>query len=44
MPLAIPVPDFPNSEWKECECIIYVRITGGKEKVIKDLEQMDNMN
>ena len=30
MPLAIPVPGFPYSEWKECECIVYVRIEGGR--------------
>ncbi|MBP6739506.1 MAG: hypothetical protein KA146_05925 [Leptospiraceae bacterium] len=44
MPLAIPVPGFPYSEWKECECIVYVRIEGGRERVVKDLEQRDDVN
>jgi hypothetical protein len=36
-PLSIPDPKIPYSEWKECECSIYIHFKGGKEALIKIL-------
>jgi hypothetical protein len=33
-PLAIADPNIPNSEWRECKCMIYVRIPGGRDAVL----------
>ncbi|MCB1157124.1 MAG: lipoprotein LipL21 [Leptospiraceae bacterium] len=33
-PLAKAEADIPNSEWKECRCVMYVRIEGGRDSVL----------
>lgn len=33
-PLAVADPNVPYSEWKECQCVMYVRIPGGRDTVL----------
>ncbi|MCB1156318.1 MAG: lipoprotein LipL21 [Leptospiraceae bacterium] len=33
-PLSKPDPNIANSEWKECRCVMYVRIEGGRDAVL----------
>ena len=33
-PIAKPSREEPDSEWKECECIFYLYIKGGKDAII----------
>jgi hypothetical protein len=33
-PLAVADPNIPNSEWKECKCVMFVRIPGGRDAVL----------
>jgi hypothetical protein len=40
-PLAAPDPQIPNSEFKECECVVYVRIDGGREAVIARAKEIE---
>ncbi|MBK9502346.1 MAG: hypothetical protein IPQ05_04155 [Leptospiraceae bacterium] len=40
-PLAIPDPEVPLSEWKECECTIYVHIPGGRDGIITRAKELD---
>ncbi|HMW05370.1 MAG TPA: hypothetical protein PK079_11600 [Leptospiraceae bacterium] len=34
-PTATPIPDFPFSEWRECACLVYAHVKGGKETIVK---------
>jgi hypothetical protein len=34
-PLAVPDPDIAGSEYKECECVVYVKLTGGRDGIIQ---------
>lgn len=43
-PLYPPNPKLPNSEWKECECILYLHIPGGQEAILKEAEELQKMN
>ncbi len=40
-PLAIPDPEVPLSEWKECECLIYSHIPGGRGAIIARYRELD---
>lgn len=31
----------PGKEWEECECIIYAKVPGGKEAIIKRAQEME---
>jgi hypothetical protein len=33
-PLAVADPNIPSSEWKECKCVMFVRIPGGRDAVL----------
>jgi hypothetical protein len=33
-PIAKPSREEPDSEWKECECVFYLFIKGGKDAII----------
>lgn len=35
-PIAIPDSKIPLSEWKECECILYVYISYGRDRIIAE--------
>lgn len=37
-------PDKPNSGWKECECILYLHVSGGQETILKEAEELQKMN
>lgn len=42
--LSEPDPKIPGSEWRECECIVYIYVKGGKDSVInRYLELHNNM-
>ncbi len=40
-PLAIPDQEVPLSEWKECECLIYSHIPGGRDGIIIRAKELD---
>ena len=40
-PLAIHDPEVPLSEWKECECLIYSHIPGGRDGIIIRARELD---
>ena len=40
-PLAPSDSKFPYREWKECECIIYSHIPGGKDGIIARARELD---
>ncbi|MDX1961458.1 MAG: lipoprotein LipL21 [Leptospiraceae bacterium] len=42
--LAMEVPDAPGSEFKECECVIFVKIPGGREAVIAKAQEVEKKN
>ena len=39
--IGIPDPEVPFSEWKECECIVYVYIKGGRDTIITRAREID---
>ncbi len=41
-PLAIPDPEVPLSEWKECECTVYAYIPGGKDGIIARAKEIES--
>ncbi len=43
-PLAQPNSKIPNSEWRECECIVYLYIPGGKDTIIKEAKELQKLN
>jgi hypothetical protein len=38
----IAKPEIPGSEWLECECVMYVKIDGGKDSVIASAKEAEN--
>ncbi len=40
-PLYLDNPEAPGSEWKECECIVYIYIKGGREAIRARAEELD---
>ena len=40
-PLSIDDPLIPFSEYKECECIIFVHVKGGKDTIIARAKELD---
>lgn len=40
-PLAVEDPDIPYSKWKECECVMFVRIPGGREAVLAKVKEVN---
>lgn len=40
--LAQPDPQVPYSEYKECECIIFTKIEGGKDAIIARAKEVEN--
>ena len=41
-PLFTDEPTLPYSGWKECECVIYIKILGGKERVLESYLRKTN--
>ncbi|MCB1191224.1 MAG: lipoprotein LipL21 [Leptospiraceae bacterium] len=39
-PLAVEDPDVPYSKWKECECVMFVRVPGGREAVLAKVKDI----
>lgn len=39
--MAITDPEVPFSGWKECECIVYVYVKGGKDAIITRAKEID---
>lgn len=40
-PMAVPTPSIPLSEYRECECILYIHIPGGREYVVNLRKKVD---
>lgn len=40
-PLKEAQPQAPGIEWEECECVIFARVPGGKEAIIKRAQEME---
>jgi hypothetical protein len=41
-PIATPDPSIPLSEYKECQCIIFVKIPGGRDAIIARAKEIEN--
>ncbi len=41
-PIAKPSREEPESEWKECECVFYLYIRGGKDAIIARAIEIEN--
>lgn len=41
-PVAKPSHEEPDSEWKECECVFYLYIKGGKDAIIARAIEIEN--
>ena len=44
IPLAVPDPLIPYSEWKECICVFYYHIPGGEDFVINRIKEIDELS
>ncbi|MDX1958182.1 MAG: lipoprotein LipL21 [Leptospiraceae bacterium] len=43
-PKAVAVPGILGSEYAECECVIFVKIPGGKDAIIAQLQEIEKAN
>ncbi len=43
-PLFMDDPKNPNNKWRECECLVYVHIPGGKDTIIKEAKELQKLN
>ncbi len=41
-PIAKPSREEPDSEWKECECVFYLYIKGGKDSIIARAREIES--
>ncbi len=41
-PIAKPSREEPDSEWKECECVFYLYIKGGKDSIIVRAKEIES--
>jgi hypothetical protein len=41
-PLMPQDPQIPYAEWKECECVIFVKIDGGREAIVARAKEIEN--
>ncbi|MDX1958181.1 MAG: lipoprotein LipL21 [Leptospiraceae bacterium] len=40
-PKAVATPDVPGSEYTECECVIFVKIPGGRDAIIAKAQEVE---
>ncbi|HMW05373.1 MAG TPA: hypothetical protein PK079_11615 [Leptospiraceae bacterium] len=40
-PLAVPDPEIPLSKWKDCECLVYAQVPGGRDAFIVRAQKID---
>lgn len=43
-PIAQANDDSPFSEWRECECIIFVKVEGGRDTILAKAQETDKKN
>ncbi|MDX1958183.1 MAG: lipoprotein LipL21 [Leptospiraceae bacterium] len=43
-PKAVATPDVPGSEYTECECVIFVKIPGGRDAIIAKAQEVEKSN
>ena len=40
-PMAIAKPEIPGSEYLECECVIFLRVDGGRDAIIARAQELE---
>ncbi|MCB1176135.1 MAG: lipoprotein LipL21 [Leptospiraceae bacterium] len=43
-PIAVPDPSIPLSEYKECQCVIFVKIDGGRDSIVARAKEIEGNN
>ncbi|MCB1176136.1 MAG: lipoprotein LipL21 [Leptospiraceae bacterium] len=43
-PIAVPDPSIPLSEYKECQCVIFVKVPGGRDAIVARAKEIEAGN